>query len=143
MTKLIVLLLAVFVFAGGAYTVISKMNRDAEVASTETDVVPTESSSAMRAENNMIMVSDQKPGLTATVSQISLAGSGFVVIRSDKNGAPADVLGASSLIQSSASSNIKITLSRESKENETLHAMLYIDTNSNGSFDASVRTIRG
>lgn len=97
---------------------------------------PTDSS-AMRAEENMIVVMEQRPGNTITASQVYLAAPGFVVIHEDTNGAPGAIIGSSALLQAGESSDIKITLSRATKNGEKLHAMLHNDTDANGKFSAT------
>lgn len=94
-------------------------------------------SSAMRAEENMVVVMEQRPGNTIIASQVYLAAPGFVVIHEDENGAPGAIIGSSVLLQAGESSKISITLSRPTQDGEKLHAMLHSDTDANGTFSAS------
>ncbi len=100
---------------------------------------PTDSA-AMRVEENMIVVFEQRPGSTVTASQVHMAAPGFVVIHEDNVGEPGTILGASALLQAGDSSNVRVTLSRAAREGEKLHAMLHVDANNNGKFDAASDT---
>lgn len=91
--------------------------------------------SALRAEENAVIVSEQRPGMSITVSAVFLAKSGFVVIHEDAAGAPGSILGASVLLPAGESRDARVSLSRASKDGEKLHAMLHVDANGNGAFD--------
>lgn len=93
--------------------------------------------SGMRAEENMVVVTEQRPGNTVMASQIHLAAPGYVVIHEDVDGNPGAILGASMMLQAGASSNVKVSLSRPVRDGEKLHAMLHSDTDANGSFSAA------
>src|SRR3989344_1272908 len=95
-------------------------------------------SAGMLAEENAVVVSEQRPGNTVTGSAIYLAASGFLVIHEDTDGQPGAILGASALLQAGENTNVPVTLSRASEEGGTLYAMLHTDADANGSFDATI-----
>ncbi len=95
---------------------------------------------AMLAEKNAVVMNDQKPGTSLVGSTVYLENSGFLVIHEDANGAPGQILGASALLQSGENKNIRVTLTRQTKDGETLHAMLHADSDGNGKFQASIDT---
>jgi len=98
----------------------------------------TSTVSGMRAEENVVVVMEQQPGNTI-VGSVVLEVPGFLVIHEDNNG-PGAILGASTLLQAGESTNVQVALSRASRDGETLHAMLHIDADANGAFDAAVDT---
>lgn len=98
--------------------------------------IPSDTS-AMRAEENMIVVMEQRPGNTVTASQVYLAAPGFIAIHEDANGTAGAIIGSSALLQAGESSQIEIQLSRSVRDGEKLHAMLHNDTNANGIFNAN------
>ncbi len=133
MNKTLGILVAIAVIGGGMYW----YSKNSSVAPVSNETVSTEPSSAMRAEENMIVIMEQRPGNTVTASQIHLAATGFVVIHEDTNGAPGAIIGSSSLLQAGDSSQVAITLSRSTKDGEKLHAMLHSDSDGNGTFSAT------
>ena len=90
--------------------------------------------SGLRVEENAVVVSEQKPGTTVTGSLVHLAAPGFLVIHEDASGEPGAILGASALLPAGKSMNVKVTLSRASKDGETLHAMLHFEKGGNSTF---------
>lgn len=126
-----VLLIAAIILIGAGYylfpTTGSKLQENAqEIQNSET--------SAMRVEENAVVTPEQKPGSSVMVSLVSLSSAGFVVIHEDKDGKPGTILGASSLLQAGENSEVRVTLSRTSKNGEKLHAMLHNDTNGDSVF---------
>lgn len=91
----------------------------------------------MLAEENAIIVSEQRPGASAIVSLAVLAAPGYVVVHEDNGGQPGTILGASGLLQAGENANVSITLLRQTRDGERLHAMLHFDTDGSGSFDSS------
>jgi len=134
-TKAFALLLAIVVLGGGAYYFLGTgVNDDLEEeADTNRSVT-----SGMRAEENAVVVPEQRPGNTVVGSMVYLAALGYLVIHEDKNGEPGAILGTSALLQAGENTNIPVTLSRASRDGETLHAMLHTDADANSSFDASI-----
>ena len=137
-TKVIVLLLALIIIGGGAYYFLGSGgasddlgNGPEEEASTDTSNV-----SGMMAEENMVVVSEQRPGATITGSLIVLAAPGYLVIHEDNGGAPGAILGASALLQVGESPNVQVRLSRATRDGETLHAMLHFEKRGNTTFSA-------
>lgn len=92
----------------------------------------------MRAEENMIVVMEQKPENSVVVSQVHLAAPGFVVIHEDNNDSPAAMVGSSALLQAGDTSQVTIKLSKAMLDGTKLHAMLHTDTNGDGKFDEGV-----
>ncbi|RJQ33764.1 hypothetical protein C4568_03885 [Candidatus Parcubacteria bacterium] len=137
-TKLIVGLVAVLLVAlGGYYLVTDNTSAPTENMPPESMNEPT-TSAGMRAEENMIVVNEQKPGAAVTASAVVLADTGFVVIHEDTNGAAGAILGASALLQAGESMQVPVSLSRATVNGEKLHAMLHADTDGNGTFDAAI-----
>lgn len=137
-TKVLGLLVVVVVVGGGAYMLLNLAMR------TETDVpesrVETNNVSPMRAEENMVVVSQQRPGKTIAGSLIHLAASGYLVIHEDNNGAPGAILGASALLPAGDSSNVQVVLSRVARDGETLYAMLHFEKGGDTTFSATEDT---
>jgi hypothetical protein len=106
----------------------------------------TAHTSGFRAEENMVVVMEQKPSTEVKASQVVLATPGFLVIQADANGERGEVLGASSLLQAGETSDFTVALSRASKNGEKLHATLYNDTDGSGSYtsaDQPVQSVMG
>ena len=105
------------------------------------------SASGMRIEENMVVITEQRPGNVVVASQIHIASPGFVVIHEDKNGLPGAILGSSPILQAGDSQQVTIKLSRAVRDGERLHAMLHNDTDASGTFgappDAPVRSRLG
>jgi|GEM_PF-775797 len=98
-----------------------------------------QNTTGMRAEDNMVVVMEQRPGTTVT-GMVHLAAPGYLVIHEDKGGEPGAVLGASALLPAGDTDNIKVALSRPSKDGETLHAMLHFEKGGNTAFSAAEDT---
>ncbi|MBI4094096.1 hypothetical protein HY417_03980 [Candidatus Kaiserbacteria bacterium] len=112
-------------------------------ANTQTSVTTEnteETTSGMRAEENAVVVMEQKPGSNITASSVFLASPGFLVIHEDVGGAPGAILGASALLQAGESTSVDVVLNRATRDHERLHAMLHSDVDGSGSFAASTDT---
>ena len=133
MMKYFVALLVIGALSAGIYIYTAGSPAPESVMEEDTNMV-----SGMRAEENAVVVMEQKPGNTVLGSMVYLAAPGYLVIHEDKNGEPGAILGTSALLQAGENTNIPVTLSRASRDGETLHAMLHTDADSNGSFDASI-----
>jgi len=105
-------------------------------ASENTTENSSNTSAGMLAEENAVVVSEQKPGSTVTGSVVYLAAPGFLVIHEDADGAPGAILGASAVLQAGENTEVPVTLSRASRDGERLYAMLHSDVDGNGTFDA-------
>lgn len=123
----IVVAAAIALVAGGAY-----YYSTAGQSSTEADTV-----SGMRAENNMIVVNEQRPSTNITAAIVYLASPGFIVIHEDVNGQPGAIIGSSALLGSGESRNVAVELTRSTKDGEKLHAMLHADTDGSGAFTSA------
>ncbi|MBI5457019.1 hypothetical protein HY969_04760 [Candidatus Kaiserbacteria bacterium] len=141
MNAKIVFLAAVLILGGlGAYYYLDMpYSRQAT-----TDVGANEGSeetvSGMRAEENMVVVMEQKPGNIIVGSVIYLAAPGYLVIHEDNNGEPGAILGSSTLLSAGESAGVEVALSRASKDGETLHAMLHFEKGANATFFAAEDT---
>ena len=69
-----------------------------------------------------------------TVSSVTAAAAGFIVIHEDDAGAPGEVLGAAAIARGE-NTDVVVALSRDVQHDETLHAMLHTDDNENQTFD--------
>ena len=139
MNKLFTLLLLVLVLGGGAYYFLNTSANDLDGNLNE-EMNTDSNISAMRAEENMVVVSEQRPGATITGSLVVLAAPGYLVIHEDNNGEPGAILGASALLPAGESSNVLVTLSRATRDGETLHAMLHFEKGGNTAFSAAEDT---
>jgi len=130
---LLIALVAVIILGGGAYYFTTQNGSDTETADmNDMDMDSQDTgSSAMRAEENMVVVMEQKPGNTIIASQIYLAQPGYLVIH-DTEGA---ILGASSLLPAGESNNVRVTLNVTTKDGEMYHAMLHNELNGNTQFN--------
>lgn len=98
---------------------------------------PSSDSSGLIVSKNAIYLTDQIPGENITVSVVHFETPGFVVVHEDLNDAPGKILGASSLLPAGETKNaLPVTLSRTTKDGETLYAILHLD-NGDGTFDAA------
>lgn len=145
MNKTIIGIIAVVLVAGGAYYLWGQSNNkngmpDMSSGDMKNMGQGDDTSSSMLAEDNAVIVSDQRPG-TSVVGTAVLAAPGFLVIHEDTAGQPGAVLGASALLSAGESRGINIKLSRPMKDGETLHAMLHTDVDQNGTFNASTDTL--
>jgi hypothetical protein len=134
MNKIIIGILVLIVVAVGAYVFLGAQGTVPESNNENTTV------SGMRAEENAVVVMEQRPGTSVAASLVYLANPGFLVIHDDTDGEPGAILGVSSLLQAGESSQIVVPLSRATQDGERLHAMLHADVDANGSFDASTDT---
>lgn len=89
-----------------------------------------------RAEENSVIVVDQRPGREITVSQVYLATPGYVAIHD----ATGTILGSSKLLQAGENNNVKVPINRTLRENEELRAELHAESNNNTTFEASADT---
>lgn len=85
---------------------------------------------------NAIYVAEQAPGQIIVVSVVLLEQPSFVVIHEDVSDAPGKILGASNLLPSGETKSASVALSRETKNDETVYAMLHLD-NGDGKFNAA------
>ena len=85
--------------------------------------------------NNAIYVAEQAPSETTSIAVARLEKTGFVAIHEDNADKPGRILGTSSLLAAGETRNLPpITLSRITKDSETLYAMLRLD-DGDGVFD--------
>ncbi len=97
--------------------------------------------SGMRVEENAIVISGQKPGNTAVISQVFLAAPGYVVIHtSGTDGNPGPIIGSSMLLEAGASDDVKVKLNRNTKNGETYFGMLHAEKNGNAIFNSTTDT---
>lgn len=140
MNKLFVALLAIIIVSGGTYYFLATPMNDGLGDNPEEEMNTDSNTSAMRAEENMVVVSEQRPGNTVTGSVIHLAAPGYLVIHEDDNGEPGAILGASALLPAGENTDVKVMLARISKDGETLHAMLHFEKGGNTTFAAAEDT---
>lgn len=93
-------------------------------------------SSGLVVGKNAIYVVEQVPSKVVSVVVVHLEAPGFVVIHKDVVGAPGAILGTSALLPAGETkSPVLISLSRMTRDDETIHAMLHLD-DGDGVFDA-------
>lgn len=134
MKSLIILLILTLIGIGGYFFLYSP-----EQTASRSGIEEMNTSSSLRAEENMVVVMEQRPGTTVT-GMVHLAAPGYLVVHADANGAPGAILGASRLLPAGDSSNVQVTLSRAMKEGETHHAMLHFERGENTTFSAAEDT---
>lgn len=97
----------------------------------------SEDLSGLIIDKNAIYVMAQLPSDAVAVEVVRLERSGFVVIHEDVAGVPGAILGTSGLLRAGETENpASITLSRVTKDGETIFAMLHLD-DGDGVFDAA------
>lgn len=130
---MLVALGVVILLGGGVYYFTQNNSSDTEMVGMNMN--PEDASpSAMRVEENMVVVLDQKPGDAIVASQIYLAKPGYLVIH-DVEG---KILGSSTLLQVGESNNVQVRLTVTTKDGEMYHAMLHNELNGNTRFDEAV-----
>lgn len=147
--KNILFILIAMVVLGGLYF-IGTANKDAEPV--ENTANPTnmggieradlspDSASPMLAEENAVVVTEQRPGNTVKVAKVHLAAAGYVVIYEDTDGETGAILGSSAFLPAGENSKVVITLNRPTKDGETLWSVLHFEKNDNTTFEESVDT---
>jgi hypothetical protein len=141
MTKTLGFGVLIILVAAAAYFLLAPqpVANTAPDASEGTSQEPVSNTSMMRVEENMVVVMEQKPG-TTVIGTVVLKEPGYLVIHADQNGTPGAILGSSALLQAGENTNVKVTLTRASKDGEKLHAMLHNEKNGNATFNASEDT---
>lgn len=127
-TRTIGIIILLIVLAGGAYLWSQQQPSAEQVAGVQPD-----QTMGMRAEENMVVAMEQRPGASVLISQVYLAAPGYVVIH-EEGGA---ILGSSALLSVGQNDNVQVTLNRTSKDGETLTAMLHVESDGNSSFSAA------
>lgn len=151
MNKLFVVVLAIIIVSGGAYYFLGTGVNDDQGNGLEEEAdtpniygmpAPLEGEASLtgRAEENMVVVSEQRPGANITGSLIVLAAPGYLVIHEDTNGEPGAILGTSALVRAGENTNVQVKLSRPARDKETLHAMLHFEKGGNTAFAATEDT---
>ncbi len=82
---------------------------------------------------NRIVMSDQYPGNVVYLSSVQVQNPSWVVIQSDKNGQPGEILGSAHFDKGINPGNIKLT--KPTVEGGTYYAVIYTDDGS-GKFNA-------
>ncbi len=100
----------------------------------ESDYNPTPSAGTATESANAVNILDQAPGASVNVSLVTLTENGFVVIHTDNNGAPGQIVAASSLMQTGALRDVVVAATLE--DGTYYHAMLHQD-DGDGVFDPS------
>lgn len=133
--KAIFIALLVLVIVGGGYYLYSSQTEKAADNTANESEGSTNTTSGMRAEENAVIATDQRPGTIVTVAQVYLAAPGYVIIHEDKDGEAGAIIGSSSLLKTGENNDVKVTLSRTSKDGEKLWAMLHSELNNNSVFE--------
>lgn len=96
-------------------------------------------STSMRAEENMVVVMEQRPG-NSIRGMVHLAAPGYLVIHEDDNGEPGAIIGSSALLPAGDSDGIIVPLARATRNGDILHAMLHFEKGENAKFTAAEDT---
>jgi hypothetical protein len=132
MKTLVALLIVIALGIGGFFL------WDARPAGMDDATVPSDDTgSAMRVEENMVVVMDQKPGNEVKATMVFLAAPGYLVIHEDVGGARGPILGASAFLPAGESRNVTVALSRMVRDGETLHAELHAERSGNTAFSVT------
>lgn len=88
-------------------------------------------------ENAMTVEDQAVVDNTLTVSNVQLAGAGWVVVHADNDGSPGEVIGVSDVLAMGSSDDVAITLdeSAEVAAGDTLWIMLHNDTGEDGVYE--------
>lgn len=138
MNKLVIVLIVIIGLAGAYYYFGGGINSSVSGTQDESQM-SSDTSSAMRVEDNAVVVLEQRPGTTVR-GTVFLAAPGYLVIHEGAGGKPGAILGASALLRAGENSNVNVTLSRAMQEGETLHAMLHFEKGGNTTFSAAEDT---
>lgn len=135
MKNAIVPLLAALILAGAGCL------RRAEPTPAEPAPAPAPSDSlGIRIAGNFIYAPEQRPGDEVVVAQIANDAKAFIVIRQDNETSGA-VLGASALLEPGENDDVRIAVSRPTRDGETLYAAVYADEG-NGVYDGTEATLK-
>lgn len=94
-------------------------------------------SSSLIISKNAIYAEDQTPGHEVFISVAYFENPGFVAIHEDLSHAPGALLGVSRILPAGEIKNLSpISLSRKTRDGETIYAMLHID-DGDGFFNAA------
>lgn len=139
-TKYIIFAIAIFLVFVGAYLLYGESTQYAQAPNGDP-------ASGLRVGSDAIYVADQMPGNSIEVGFVVLREPGFVVIHSDEDENPGEILGESVLINAGENDNIpRVALNRETRDGETLFAMLHDDNGDrvfNAVQDSSVKDNNG
>ena len=119
----IILIILGFYFLGGKSTPVAPYNSTATTDTTSTNA------------SNGIVVSDQFPGNIVYISSVQLAQPGFVIITTNNNGTPGTTIG-SQYFKAGINPG-QVNLKTALLDGSSYYAVLYADTNGNGTFDAT------
>jgi hypothetical protein len=102
-------------------------------------VVEDESSfsSVSGDERNSIIVNDQIPSETVFFQNLTLEEDGFVVVRSENEDEPGEVIG-SLFVEAGVDQNGNVELDESTSEGGVYYVELYVDSDDNGEFDEDV-----
>jgi hypothetical protein len=146
---LLIGIVAILVIGAGAYYVISSTSSqqntpmdmtDMSGMSTE-DMANMDQGSPALVEDNAVIVSDQRPG-TTIMGTAYLAAPGYLVIHQNNAGRPGAVIGQSALLSAGEHRGVRITLTRATRDGETLYALLHAETDGNGAFGSADATVQ-
>lgn len=127
--SVVILLLLVI---GVAYFLFTRNSSDEVVVEDESGFT-----SVSGDERNSIIVNDQIPGNTIFFQNLTIEEDGFVVVRSDDEGMPGDVVG-SLFVEAGVDQNGNVELEESTIEGGVYYVELYVDSNNNGEFDESL-----
>ena len=147
MKNILIVVLVIIVLGGLAYGL--KLVPKSEVLPKTVDTEPkaivdiskdgvTDAVSGMRAEENAVVATDQRPGTVLHIAHVYLAAPGYVVVYEDVNDVAGATLGSSALLPTGESNNVAVTLTRVTTDGEKLWAMLHAEKNNNTTFNATL-----
>lgn len=103
--------------------------------------IPTPSPITQQILQDSILVNSHTPAKMVVVDSATLSKPGFVAIEEIENGQMGTVLGASELLSADTHENLTVSLSRKTKEEDVLLAVIYLD-NGDGVFTESDETAK-
>lgn len=140
-TVLISVVILLLLVIGVAYFLFTRGSSDDVIVEDESGFT-----SVSGDERNSIIVNDQIPGNTVFFQNLTLEEDGFVVVRSEVDGEPGEVVG-SLYVEAGADQSGSVELDLPTAEGGVYYVELYLDSDANGEFDESldspVRTALG
>lgn len=140
-TVLISVVILLLLVIGVAYFLFTRGSSDDVIVEDESGFT-----SVSGDERNSIIVNDQIPGNTVFFQNLTLEENGFVVVRSETNDEPGEVVG-SLYVEAGADQTGNVELNLPTTEGGVYYVELYLDSDANGEFDETldspVRTAGG
>jgi len=131
--KQVIWVIVVLLVIWGVYALATGQGKPAG----EDGEITNDNSSEMAEEYNAISLAEQTAGNEVMVSSYKLTAPGYIVVHAvTEEGNPGDIIGHSSLLSAGVGENVSIMLDSATEAGQQVIAMLHMDTDGNGEFDA-------